>query len=83
MFPTLLKTFHIFINPLQNGEILDRTKSKAFVDDKLDLAKIMIFVYDMAENIVGKGENAGFQLFLLFSQCFQKASYTIKVVIVW
>ena len=28
------------------------------------------------ENIVGKGENAGYQHFLLFPQCFQKASYT-------
>ena len=26
------------------------------------------------ENIVGKGENAGYQHFLLFPQCFQKAS---------
>ena len=37
------------------------------------------------ENVVGKGENADFQHFLLFLQCFQKASYTesLKVVIVW
>ena len=28
------------------------------------------------ENIVGKGENAGEQLFLLFSQCFQKSTVT-------
>ena len=27
------------------------------------------------ENIVGKGENAGYQHFLLFPQCFQKASF--------
>ena len=26
----------------------------------------------MVENNVGKGENAGYQLFLLFPQCFQK-----------
>ena len=37
------------------------------------------------ENIEGKGENAGYQHFLRFRQCFQKASYTesLKVVIVW
>ena len=29
---------------------------------------------DRIENIVGKGENAGYQLFLLFQQTFQKAS---------
>ena len=37
------------------------------------------------ENIVGKGENAGNQHFLLFLQCFQKAtvSGSLKVGIVW
>ena len=34
----------------------------------------MISVSDGQENIVGKGENAGYQYFLLFTQCFQKAS---------
>ena len=28
----------------------------------------------MVENILGKGENAGFKHFLLFTECFQKAS---------
>ena len=34
---------------------------------------------------VGKGENAGYQHFLLFLQCFQKASFpgSLKVRIVW
>ena len=45
----------------------------------------MISVFDMIENIVGKGENAGYQHFLLFQQCFQKASSlgSLKVGIVW
>ena len=34
----------------------------------------MIFVSDRQENLVGKGENAGYQHFLLFLQCFQKPS---------
>ena len=29
------------------------------------------------ESIVGKGENAGYQHFLLFSQGFQKASFSV------
>ena len=33
---------------------------------------MMIFVFDAVENIVGKGENAGYQHFLLFLQSFQK-----------
>ena len=36
------------------------------------------------ENIMGKGENAGYQHFLLFAQCFQKASFSgsLKVGVV-
>ena len=39
----------------------------------------------LVENIAGKGENAGYQHFLLFPLCFQKASYSglLKVGIVW
>ena len=33
---------------------------------------MMISVLDSLENIVVKGENAGYQHFLLFPQCFQK-----------
>ena len=45
----------------------------------------MIFVFDMLENIVGKGGNAAYQHFLLFLQCLQKAFYSgsLKVGIVW
>ena len=31
---------------------------------------MIIFLYGRVENIVGKGENAGYQHFILFSQCF-------------
>ena len=62
-------------NSLANDKILALTKLKAFADDKFIVAKMMIPVFDMAENIVGKGENAGYQHFLLFQQCFQKASF--------
>ena len=45
---------------------------------------MIISVFDRVENIVGKGENAGYQHFLLFPQCFEKASFpdTSKGVIV-
>ena len=39
----------------------------------------MILVYDRVENIVGKGEKAGYQHFLLFPQCFQKGFF-LRVV---
>ena len=35
----------------------------------------MISVFDRIENIVGKGENAGYQHFLLFPLCFETASF--------
>ena len=65
--------------------VLDLTKWKAFADDKINEAQMMISVFDRVENIVGKGENAVFQHFLLFQQCFQKASFmgSLKVGIVW
>ena len=40
---------------------------------------MVISVLDRVENIVGKEENAGYQHFLLFPQCFQKPSF-IRVV---
>ena len=47
--------------------------------------EIVHFFSDSVENIMGKGENAGFQHFLLFLQYFQKASFSGsgKLVIVW
>ena len=45
----------------------------------------MKFVLGREEIIVGKRENAGYQHFLLFPQCLQKATFSgsLKVVIVW
>ena len=36
---------------------------------------MILSAFDREENIVGKGENAGYQHFLLFLQSFQKASF--------
>ena len=72
MFVFIRYLYFFCFNSLPNVNFLDRTKFKAFADDKLNVGKIMISVYDRVENIVGKGENAGNQHFLLFPQCFQK-----------
>ena len=58
---------------------------KAIKDDNLKVVKMMVYVLDRVEKIVGKGENAGYQHFLLFLQCFQKpfSSRSLKVGIVW
>ena len=44
-----------------------------------------ISLFDSVDNTVGKGENAGYQHFLLFSQCFPKpfSLGSLKVGIVW
>ena len=73
------------LNSLPNDKILNWSKLKAFADDKINVTVKLKFVLGRVENIVGKGENAGYLHFLLFPQRFQKASYTgwLKVGIVW
>ena len=46
---------------------------------------MIISVFDRVENNVGKRENASYQHFLLFPQCFQKVSFpeASNGVIVW
>ena len=48
------------LSSVPNNKILDVTRLKAFADDKINVAQIMISVFDWVENIVGKEENAGF-----------------------
>ena len=57
------------------------TKLKAFEDNKLNVTKKLKFVLGRVVNTVGKGENAGYQHFLLFQQCFQKASFLWLIVL--
>ena len=45
---------------------------KAFADDSLNVNQKVKFALGRVQNIVGKGENAGNQHFLLFQQCFQR-----------
>ena len=46
---------------------------------------MMISLFDTVEKTVEKGENAGYQHFLLFPQYFPKPSFSesLKVGIVW
>ena len=72
-------------NSLPNDKILNQSKFKTFADDKIMTTRKLKFVLGKVENTVGKGENAGYQHFLLFPQCFQKFSFpeVLKVGIVW
>ena len=70
---------------LPNDKILDWSSLKAFAVYKILMNKKLKFDMGRVENIVGKGENAGYQHFLLFPQCFQKATFAglLKFGIVW
>ena len=62
--------FLIMVNFLPNDKILDLSKLKAFAEDKISVTQKLKFKLGRVENNVGKGENAGYQHFLLFPQCF-------------
>ena len=69
---------NVGFNSLPNVKILDLSKSKAFAEDKINVTQKWKFVMGRVKTIVGKGENAGNQHFLLFPQCFQKLSSSTK-----
>ena len=51
---------------------LVQIQSDDFAGDKIDVNEQLKFGLGRVENIVGKGENAGYQNFLLFPQCFKR-----------
>ena len=59
----------------QTTKFWTRSKFKAFTDDKSNGIGKLKPVLGRVENMVGKGENAGYQHFLPFPQCFQNASF--------
>ena len=56
----------MLVNSLPNDKISNWSRLKAFADDKINVTEKLKFVLRRAENIVEKGENAGYQHFLLF-----------------
>ena len=85
----ILESIHFMIsnrslNSLPNDKFLDWSKLKRFTEKKINATEKSKFVLGRVENRVGKGENAGYQHFLLYPLCFQKASFSrsLKVGIV-
>ena len=72
------------LNPLPHDKITGVPKLNAFANEKSNVTQNIKVEFHRTENIVGKEENAGYQHFHLFPQCFQKAfsSSASKVVIV-
>ena len=79
--PSMVSPSCDIVNSLPNDKILDWSKFKAFAEDKENVTQKLKFMFKMVENLVGKGENSGYQHFLLFPQCFQNASYTGFVIV--
>ena len=63
-------------NALPYDKILDWSRLNTFANNKINVNKKVRFGLGWVENIVGKGETAGYQYFLLFPQCLQKASFS-------
>ena len=60
----------MLINSLSSDKYLNLSKLKAFGDDKVNVTEKLKFVFARVKNIVGKGENAGNQHFLVLPLCF-------------
>ena len=58
---------------------------KTFADNIIKVTQNLEFFMEMIKKIVGKGENAGYQHFLLFPLCLHMLPFSIlfKVRIVW
>ena len=66
------------INPFPNYKILDFSKLIEFAEDIFKFYENGRKFSKPVENIVGKGEIARYEQFLLFPQCFQK-TYTANM----
>ena len=70
-------------NSLPDDKILDLSKLKTFADDKINIEGKLKFGLGKGENIVVKGENAGYQHFLPFPHFVHKASIGPTGVAQW
>ena len=50
----------VLLTLLSNDKILDWSKLKVFADNKINVNKVLKNGFGKVENIVGKGENAGY-----------------------
>ena len=77
--------FIFSLQPFPRGQILDSSKLKEFADNIFEFDENGRKFSTRVENIVGKGEIACYEQFLLFPQCFQKTctADTWKPGLVW
>ena len=63
-----------WVNPLPNDKILDITKLKTFADNKSDIAKMTVSLYDRVDNS-GKRRKCWSPAFSLFPTVFSKTFF--------
>ena len=73
-----LVAYYCLINSFPNNIFLGLSKLKGFADDRMNVTEKLKFLLGRVENIVEKGENDGYQHFLLFPQGFQKLSSPVS-----
>ena len=64
---------------MQTKKKIASSKFRARADEKSNVGLEVEFVLGKVENIAGKRENAGYQHFLLFPQCFQRSVLSVAV----
>ena len=64
-------------SPITRQQILDSSRLKEFADGNFKFDENSRRLSIRVENTVGKGEIARQEQFLLFPQCFQKASFPV------
>ena len=67
-----MKYILYLLYPFPKQQILDTSKLKEFADDNFEFNENGRKLSRWVENMVGKGEIARYEQFLLFPQCFQK-----------
>ena len=73
-FIRLTNNHEMAFNSFPHNKISKQSKMKDSADNKINVTEKLKFDLERVEYIVGKGENAGYQRFLHFPQCFQKLS---------
>ena len=68
------------LNPLPNDNILRFPTLKAFADNNIDVPQPLKFVLRIVAHVLGKGENAGYQHYLLCPQYSQKIVFFFRVI---
>ena len=66
-------SFELLVTSLQNNKIFRPVQIESICSWQNKGTETLKFVKGRVENIVGKGENAGYQHFVFFPLCFHKA----------